>query len=655
MRQGTDRPPNRPGAAVATAVIVVTALLCAWPLIGRGGWRTYMDNPCHLAVLHDLVRGHGGWSDAAFLGFPAEEIHSPLWYELLGRLAVWGAPPGVLVILLDLLGFLAPPLAVLAVARRRAPLWAATAAAWLVLVQRPWLEGYESPLAGMGAFGIAAGCLVLIVGELAGSDASPRRLALLGSLFGLLGLSHLFLILPAVVAFAIASAPRLRDAAGRRLTLARLGAAALGALASAPFWLPALRDLGHLAIPDLPPRPLMGLLYLLLPLSPHGLPSGSLVWERELAFTDVLPAALLLGLGLWGSRRARDDPAARLGLLLAATLAVLALVVVPLAGRPLLGPHTWRRLVLIRLMLALAAAPALASFAAAAAWAKRPRALAAAAVLLAISGLWWQRPLRLATPPPGSPEISQLEEVWRWLAASHPSGAGRIYVQDTFALSGQEQDLFSSHLPALTARETGWDQVGAFYGGMPLATQAWTDAEFGQICGHSLLNDADLQRAREKFAAAGVTRILLSNPLLAWHLDASGLFRAALQRGPFTVLDPVASDPAGAGDPWTEPGPGVAARMLAREPGLWRLRVESARPGGRLLLSLAWARGWRVAGAAGAAIRRADDGRLELTGLPAGRADLELAFRPGRGAWLAAAAAWAALAALGLSPIRRKR
>ena len=43
-------------------------------------------------------------------------------------------------------------------------------------------------------------------------------------------------------------------------------------------------------------------------------------------------------------------------------------------------------------------------------------------------------------------------------------------MQDTFYLEGDSRSLFHSHLPALTARETGRDQVGAFYGGMPFAT-----------------------------------------------------------------------------------------------------------------------------------------------------------------------------------------
>jgi len=635
---------RRASLGAAIAVIAVTGLLCAWPLLGQGGWRTYQDNPCHLATLADLARGEGGWCDAAFLGFPATAIHSPLWYGMLGKLVSLGAPPGALVALFDLAGFLAPAFAVLAVARRRHPLWAATLAAWLLLVQRPWLAGFESPLGGMAPFGLAAACLILIVGELARESTAPARVALLGALFGVLGLTHLFLVLPSVLAFALAAVSDLQRAPGRARTARRLGAAVLGAAASAPYWLPAWLDRAHLVVRDEALPPHLGVLYLLLPLHPLALADGRLVWQTELAFTDVMPMALLVGLGVGGVRAARRDPAARLGLLLAAALAVLVLVVIPASGQALAGPHSWRRLFLVRCCLALAAVPALASLPRISRLATRRRLAAAGALSLVLSGLWWQRPLARETPRPDSVEGAQLAEVWRWLRDHRPPDGGRLYVQDTFYLAGDSRELFHSHLPALTARETGCWQVGAWYGGMPLPTEDWTSSQFGEVCGESLLDTDQLLRVGRLLPAAAVTRMLLANPVLADKMSATGLYREVYRLGGFRVLDPTSPGPG-----WVEASAGVAAALTPAGPGRWLLEVRSDRAGGVARPSVAWSPGWRLEGSAGVHVARAADGRLELAELPAGSARLVLEHRPARWPWWLAGCAWLGLAAIALS------
>ena len=636
---------RRPGAQTAAVLIILlTGVICAWPMIAGGGWQTYQDNPCHLAGLDDLAGGSGGWSDAAFLGYPLTATHGPLWYMILGRLAALGLPAGLLLALFALAGFLAPALAVLAVSQRRAPLWAATVIAWLVLVQRPWLSGFESPLGGMAPFGLAAACLVLIVGELARDTVRPGRL---GALYGLLGLTHLFLIVPAMLVLVLAVAPDLRSAAGRRRTFERFTAAGLGALASAPYWLPALLQRQHLVIHDLPFAPHLGLLYLLLPLHPLALARGDLNWQTELLLTDAVPMITLVFLGLLALRTARAEPVARLGLLLAGSLALLVLVVVPWSGEPLLGPHSWRRLFLVRLALALAAAPALASWNWASCRAGNRPLMATMAVMLVLSGFWWQRPLRLQTPPPDAPEIVQLREVWHWLADHDPDDSGRIYVQDTFFLESESSTLKHSHLPALTARETGWPQVGAFYGGMPFVTEEWTSGQFGQLFGRPLLSTDDLLRVGRLLPAAAASRLLLANPQLARKMVATGIYRDVFSRGRFHVLEPVR--PSGS---WFEASAGVASEILDRRTGRWRLRAQVDNPGGWLRLSLAWAPGWQVSGVPDVEVRATADGRLELAELPAGRHELELHYRPARWPWLVALAGWAGL---GLLAIRRRR
>ena len=77
---------NRWPSLAAVAVLALSAVILAWPLLFGDGWFTYQDNPCHLAALADLAAGSGGWTDAAMLGQPYAATHGPLWYGLLGRL-----------------------------------------------------------------------------------------------------------------------------------------------------------------------------------------------------------------------------------------------------------------------------------------------------------------------------------------------------------------------------------------------------------------------------------------------------------------------------------------------------------------------------------------------------------------------------------------
>ena len=607
--------------ALAVLSILACGVLCAWPLLAGGGWYTYQDNPCHLAELHDLGQGSSGWSDAAFLGFSVFQVHSPLWFGLLGLLSGLGVPAGLLVVLFDLAGFLAPALAVFISTRRRTPLWAATLIAWLVLIQRPWLAGFESPLGGMAPFGLAAAGLVLLVDLLSRDEDTPARLLMIGLLYGFIGLTHLFLLAPSVLLFLLAAAGFLRHPAGRRLVGHRLAAACCGALISAPYWLPALLERATLIIRDQALAPHLGLLYLVLPLHPLALAEGRLQWQSELFFTDALPMILILGLGVLGFWRARRDRTGRLGLWLALAIAVLVLLVVPLSGRPLLGPHSWRRLMLVRLGLALAAGPVLASLPALQTMARQRVIVITVGIAMALSGLWWQRSLSLETPPRDHAEVTQLARTWEWLRRHRPQQAGRLYVQDTFYLSGDKEGLFHSHLPALTARETGWDQVGAFYGGMVFPIEDWTDSQFGRLFGQPLLDTDQLLRVGTMIPRAGVTRLLLTNPVLAHKMTATGIYQEVFKSGRFTVVDPVPTiQPS-----WYGEGTrGVELTVLDRRPGHWRITVTSPSRDGQVVMNLAWSRAWNIEGAPGVTMTSATDGRLVLGQLPAGTTNLEL-------------------------------
>ena len=223
-------------------------------------------------------------------------------------------------------------------------------------------------------------------------------------------------------------------------------------------------------------------------------------------------------------------------------------------------------------------------------------------------------------------------------------------MQDTFYLRGESTDLYHSHLPALTARETGWEQVGAFYGGMPYPTEEWTSGQFGLVLGSPLLDTADLLRVGEHLPRAGVTRLLLANPVLARKLADTGFYSQVFRRGRFTVLDPRDTTPN-----WAE-SPDARSLVVRRpHPGRIELEADLARGPATITVSEAHATSWTVSGPDGVAVRPHQDGRLELTGVPRGTAALTLRHRPERWPWLLSSLGWLGLLSLAVLPGRPPR
>ena len=93
------------------------------------------------------------------------------------------------------------------------------------------------PLGGMWTFYISCGAYLGLLWLFARRENRVGDLFWIAGLYGLLGITHLFTIVPAVILFLVAFATKWRDG-HRRFLLAQAVAAGVGALASASYWAP---------------------------------------------------------------------------------------------------------------------------------------------------------------------------------------------------------------------------------------------------------------------------------------------------------------------------------------------------------------------------------------------------------------------------------
>ena len=240
-------------------VIVVCGLVLAWPIV-TGGWMTYLDNPAHLAEIHSLAfDGGNGWSDLAWLGFPLGRLHSPFWYGGFSALVRAGLALGPTYAVLVVFGFLTPPVVMFLLARQRTGTLFALLLAWLLMVQKTSLVGYGSPLGGMWTFYISCGAYLGLLWLFARRENRVGDLFWIAGLYGFLGITHLFTIVPAVILFLVHAVGNWKG--NRRFLLAQAVAAGVGALASASYWAPMIfdpRDVGIIAY-NLTPLELLAL------------------------------------------------------------------------------------------------------------------------------------------------------------------------------------------------------------------------------------------------------------------------------------------------------------------------------------------------------------------------------------------------------------
>jgi hypothetical protein len=296
---------------LAVTVLVVSGVAIAWPVL-RGGYLTYLDNPCHLAEVYAAAfEARNGWSEIAFCGFPIKTLHSPLWYGTLAWLVRIGLPAGPLYASCLALGFLAPSLALYFTARRRVSVPAAAVLAYLLLAQRPAIVGVGSALGGMWTFYMASAGLILLVDRLARPCRSGADLASIAGLTGFILVTHLFTVVPLGLLVLLHVWLALeRKRIGPKVLFCQLGAGMVGVAAAAVYWLPMVLAREHAVIvpQNLSTKGLLARLF--LPTDVLDLLNGRFPAFDGSLVLSALPMVALVGLGLAGtsqlSRRSDD-------------------------------------------------------------------------------------------------------------------------------------------------------------------------------------------------------------------------------------------------------------------------------------------------------------------------------------------------------------
>lgn len=561
--------PLKRDALVAAAFLVV-GLAVGAPLLA-GGVTTYLDNPVHLAEIHALAtEGGSGWSRMALAGFPLGGLHSPIGYGPLVALQRAGIDPALPYALCLLLGYLAPAFAAYAVGRRLGRPWHGAGLGMLLLWQREVIVGVSSVWGGMWTFFVAMGLLVLVIARLARPEAaSLRRFVVLAGLCGGIGLLHAFATLALVLAYvthAVALAVT-RPRGGLRLATCDVGAALLGAVASAAYWMPALLTRDHLLIglPESPVWASLGALLLPVNLLPF-FNGGGVFDDMTLFYTDALPIWALWGLGFAGAarllRQRSGDEASRIGLYGAgfgALVAALLLVGVPTLPFAVLGPVPWRMTYPIRLGFALAAIGGLPAL-------RFGLSSARAALLLAAAlaaGLWFGRPLHERVPSPRGEEMAEVQALWDWIADARDDRWMRVATQGTFSNAPYDRAFVHSHVLTLTHRETGADTIGTYYGVAPFPTTVWARSEAGTLFGLDPRGDRGAERVAAMMHMTATTHLVTADPNLQQVFRPAPMFEPLVQIGRYTAwaLRPPPSA-------WAEPrGPGVTPRVVSLEPG----------------------------------------------------------------------------------------
>jgi hypothetical protein len=629
--------------ALAIAALFGTALVIAWPIL-NGGYLTYVDNPVHLAEIAALAAHPVGWSELGFLGFPLRTLHSPLWYPALAAVARAGVNVERIYAGLLVLGFAAPSLAVYAVACRRTHPIAAFGIAYLVLIQAPLIRGIGSPLAGMWTHGLGAAGVVLLAGVLSRPRLSFAGHLTVAVLLALTALTHLFALVAGALVVCVTCALHFwnRDLTPRELGLRALDCA-IAALASSGYWVTFLLT----TRPELAPQQVLGpfelLASLLLPtdvlhLLEHDVRSAV---RHDLLLTDSLPLILLLVAGVAGfvHRSARPNVLSRTGFLMAVVV-LGALIVHPFRPIAALGPVSFRHTVWIELGAALSAI----GWVAPRQFELHPRLAAGLPFALALTGLWWGKPLRDDRPAATAEEWRELESLWRFIGQNADREAGRVYLQDTFGQGWQNGGLAHSHVLVLCQTRTHLPQLGTYYGVVPYATR-WTLSEFQRLYDRYTLtaNDLDLRLKR-----TNVQLIVTSTKETARLLARTRLLDRVHRVGRYSVWRPKRVGG------WVSPlDVGTEVSDVVWDVGRISFAVSSS-VNPRVLVKTSFHPWWNVEGARVAEIGETEDGLIALAVGRPGRHRITLRYTPLRWPGLLGSAGWVILLAWGVAALARR-
>ena len=647
--------PKRVPASDLAAVLflVLAALVLSWPILA-GGYLTYADNAAHIAEIYSLAFESGrGWSDIAFCGFPIGTLHSPLWYGSVAALVRAGISAGFLYALALFIGFLAPPLALYFVARRSLRPLTAGFAAYLLLIQRPSLVGLGTPLAGMWTYYIAAALFIALVWRLGREVRSARDLVWLGTLVGLIGITHLFLVVPVAVLAAVHLVRSVLKRVRPVTLLWQVVFALVGILAAAAYWLPMVlaKETTTFAPQNLSPA--MALSRLFLPTDVVELVRGHAPEFSARLVLDALPMWVLLVLGVWGAVvwRRRKNEAALYGGCIALIVLVLIAFVAPATNARIFGPVSWRLLYFVRIGAALAAIPVLAAAEARFAGLAR-RGLAPAAAVIGVGlCVWSGAPLRAETPSAKSDEMTEVRELWDWLSKNRKSTWGRVYIQDTFMTPPLGSSLCDSHVLALTAHETGVRQLGPYYGVVPYKTKTWTMGQVGLVYGLRPASPEHVQELRLRMARTNATHLVVSDPTLGIQIQRSGVLNLLTRIGRFSVFEP--RDAASA---WVSPlrGSGVATAAVEEyRTGRVAFRMSGATEDAAYLVKTTYHPFWKMTGSPGAEITEDATGLIRVGRLSGSDRRIQLSYEaPSWPVWVSVAG-WLALALLSFLPRKR--
>jgi len=621
------------------AALLATAFVIGSPILG-GGWLTYLDNPAHIAEIRSLASdGASGWSRIGFAGLSLDTLHSPLFWRGLAAIDRLGVDIGPIYAALTCLGVAAPAIAVFVVARRRLAVPWSAGLAYVVLIQRTAIVGTAAATGGMWTFYLASAALILLADRLARPTTGRRDVAAIAALLGFIGLTHMFVLVAAVILVGVHAAwtglaRRVRPGAPPVAAILRRDAlgCALAAAASAVYWLPTMTGAGDFQLPqDLPPSTLGALLVAptdVIELLAH-LPASALP-----GYLESVPMVGLLVAGLAGAvvvRRRDVDPVAAYGAGLAVTVIVL-LVSASVRHLDALGPVSWRFLYFVRIGAALAAIPILARlagrFAPSTARPRRVRAaIGGSAAIAAIASGWlWGAPLRHDVPDVDGAEMTEVRALWAWLRATPDPDGGRVYLQDTFGAEPHDRALIGSHVLALTLDQTGVEPLGPFYGVIPAATVLYVRSEFGLMFGGpTVYNNNGTQVLNAPIGSWDVSRVVTSTPAAAAAFRTAG-WDVVHEVGRFVVFryphEPPHRAPVGVLD----------GRYLAIELD------------GDATIAHAYHRYWRVArGPAALRLERSPSGRMAIAGLRPGRQTIILEYRPPP-VWPVSVTAWLVLA-----------
>jgi hypothetical protein len=604
--EGRTNEALRKEALWVVAWIGVVAFVIGFPAY-RGELLLYVDNPAHLSEIRDLARpNHRGWSDLAMAGFPLHLLQPPLTYGGLARLTRLGVPLEPVYTLMTWLGLMAPATAFYFAVRTRLPAVLAAALAITLLLYRASTHS----LGGMFGFYFAVAAWIGVLVVLAKPQRALRDFAVLALLTAIIGLTHMYVTIALVYLGVVHAAWSLGDAASRRRFVGDAAALALGAAASASYWLSnAMARTAAGGHPE-PLHRIVARLFLTgFPNPPPELRGfGDRLAFDPAHFLDALPQLAVVVAAVGGFRwLLRDgDRAARYGLSIAALFLGL-LLIQPIIKLPLLGPQGDRLIYVAKVGMLFSAVPFMKRSL------ERFAAHRAAPVIVGALGLGFglllQPVVAFDTVPKGDPDVADVGRTWQWLRENKSPAWGRVYLQDTFGVANGP--LGQSHVLARTSEQTGVEQVGAFYGSTPYDKDAlWTSFDPRDVSVDGIVSV--MQRAN-------ATHFVLSDPRLRSLLGADERFTQRFTAGRFTVYERTR-----AVSRWADAlGGGAVLRVERLEPGHLRLGVA---PGTlRVRVSESHHPFWR---SSGSTLRRDQDGLLLVERASGEAAEFDLLYAP---------------------------